>query len=161
MTFDYTQCEKQTPSSSATDLTWNNLTNYKYRLRSSDAHAPYNPPQFAFVAATGNNVTDPSEQPHCYIQFDVPIDLEPTVLFYYKLTNFYQNHRRYVNSLDQNQLKGQYVSPSSLNSGDCKPLAKVGSGDSEKAVYPCGLIANSIFNGMSCLRESFFILTKA
>ncbi|CAD0045457.1 unnamed protein product [Aureobasidium pullulans] len=45
----------------------------------------------------------------CQLRFWIPDDLAPPVLFYYQLTNFYQNHRRY-------------------------------------AYYPCGLIANSMFN---------------
>jgi len=143
MTFDYTQCEKQTPSSSTTDLTWHNLTDYSYRLRASDAHAPYNPPQFAFINRSSDSSVPLAQQAQCFIQFDVPYDLEPSVLLYYKLTNYYQNHRRYVNSYDSNQLKGDYVSASTLNSGDCKPLAVTGDG---KIIYPCGLIANSLYN---------------
>lgn len=151
MTFDYTQCEKQTPSSSTTDLTWHNLTDYSYRLRASDAHAPYNPPQFAFINRSSDSSVPLAQQAQCFIQFDVPYDLEPSVLLYYKLTNYYQNHRRYVNSYDSNQLKGDYVSASTLNSGDCKPLAVTGDG---KIIYPCGLIANSLYNGLSLFASS-------
>ena len=86
------------------------------------------------------NATDP-ENPVCQIQFFIPTDLKPPVLLYYRLTNFYQNHRRYVKSVSQNQLKGQAVSLSSANS-DCNPL---GSQDG-KIYYPCGLVANSQFN---------------
>ncbi|GBE82525.1 cell cycle control protein [Sparassis latifolia] len=143
MTFDYTQCEKQTPSSSLSQLNFVNLPKYSYRLRSSESKAPVTPPQFAFLDQSNNTSIDVSAQRQCIIQFDVPINLEPTVLLYYKLTNFYQNHRRYVNSLDQKQLKGSYVAPHSLNSGECSPLATVSGG---KIIYPCGLIANSLFN---------------
>lgn len=62
---------------------------------------------------------------------------------YYKLTNFYQNHRRYVKSLNTDQLKGDAKDVGDLEDGDCKPLAK----RDGKPIYPCGLIANSIFNG--------------
>ena len=81
------------------------------------------------------------------LQFDVPADIDKPVLLYYKLTNFYQNHRRYVKSLNQDQLTGKFVSASDLGSGDCKPLGNIDG----KAVYPCGLIANSLFNGKSPL----------
>lgn len=60
---------------------------------------------------------------------------------YYKLTNFYQNHRRYVKSVSQDQLKGDAVSISSVDS-DCNPLGS----SNGKIYYPCGLIANSQFN---------------
>jgi hypothetical protein len=62
---------------------------------------------------------------------------------YYRLTNFYQNHRRYVQSLELEQLKGTPVSNSTIAGSVCSPLA---TSDSGKAYYPCGLIANSMFN---------------
>jgi len=77
------------------------------------------------------------------LQFDIPNDISPPILFYYRLTNFYQNHRRYVKSLDTDQLKGDAKSASSIDSGDCDPLQLAPNG---KPYYPCGLIANSIFN---------------
>lgn len=144
MTFDYTNCEQltpQTPGTSPTSLTFTQMPNFNYRLRSKDAKAPFDPPQYAFI-----NSSSPSQQAQCIIQFDVPADLPAVVLLYYKLTNFYQNHRRYVKSLDSDQLKGKFVSTKKLNSGDCKPLAVASDG---RAIYPCGLVANSFFNGES------------
>ncbi|KAI9777002.1 MAG: hypothetical protein M1839_009146 [Geoglossum umbratile] len=79
----------------------------------------------------------------CSIIFHLPVDLKPPVLLYYRLTNFYQNHRRYVKSLDSDQLKGAARSASSINTGSCDPLRL---GKDGKPYYPCGLIANSIFN---------------
>jgi len=76
----------------------------------------------------------------CQIEFSLPNDLDPPILFYYRLTNFYQNHRRYVQSLNDNQLKGQALSKGKL--GSCDPL----SGKNDTPYYPCGLIANSLFN---------------
>ncbi|OQN99953.1 hypothetical protein B0A48_14158 [Cryoendolithus antarcticus] len=79
----------------------------------------------------------------CRIQFYIPDRLNPPVLLYYRLTNFYQNHRRYVKSFNQAQLKGSFVDNKTIDSSDCDPL-KLGAGG--VAYYPCGLIANSIFN---------------
>lgn len=121
------------------------MPSFNYRLRSSDAHLSINTPQYAFV--NNSDATDPSAKQQCFVRFDVPADLDHTVLLYYKLTNFYQNHRRYVKSQNTDQLKGKAVSASSLKDGDCKPLA-VSDG---KPIWPCGLIANSIFNGASRL----------
>ena len=67
----------------------------------------------------------------------------PPVYMYYRLTNFYQNHRRYVKSLDIEQLKGKAVDSKTIDSGSCDPLKLDPSG---KPYYPCGLIANSQFN---------------
>ena len=80
----------------------------------------------------------------CRLQFYIPDDIGPPVLFYYRLTNFYQNHRRYVKSLDQEQLAGSFRSNDSISKSDCDPL-KVDE-NTGKAYYPCGLIANSLFN---------------
>ncbi|KAG6995686.1 extracellular metalloprotease [Physcia stellaris] len=81
--------------------------------------------------------------PICTLQFPIPNNIGPPVLLYYRLTNFYQNHRRYVKSLDTDQLKGEAVSVSTIKSGSCDPLRVDGNG---KPYYPCGLIANSLFN---------------
>lgn len=79
----------------------------------------------------------------CILSFEIPNDIKPPIFFYYRLTNFYQNHRRYVKSLDIDQLKGKAKNAGAIRSGDCDPL-EVGPGD--KPYYPCGLIANSMFN---------------
>ncbi|KAI8872924.1 Lem3/Cdc50 [Ramicandelaber brevisporus] len=83
----------------------------------------------------------------CSIEFAVPSDLKPPVFMYYQLTNFYQNHRVYVKSYDAAQLRGDDVDYEKLKY--CKPLNKledVQDGGKVKPIYPCGLIANSIFN---------------
>lgn len=75
------------------------------------------------------------------LQFQIPEDMGPPVLFYYQLTNFFQNHRRYVSSFDPAQLvaKDGYTSVDST----CEPLKADSNGT---PYYPCGLIANSVFN---------------
>ncbi|KAF2865556.1 LEM3/CDC50 family protein [Massariosphaeria phaeospora] len=80
----------------------------------------------------------------CYISFNVPDTVKPPVLFYYRLTNFYQNHRRYVSSLDMSQLKGDARTADEIRSGACEPLDV--DPKTKKPYYPCGLIANSMFN---------------
>ncbi|KAF2640953.1 CDC50 family protein-like protein [Massarina eburnea CBS 473.64] len=88
---------------------------------------------------TGKNST----QNVCVLVFTPPNDVKPPILFYYRLTNFYQNHRRYVKSFDTNQLKGDAVSGADIKSGECDPLSTAEDG---RPYYPCGLIANSMFN---------------
>src|SRR5438045_8073410 len=58
----------------------------------------------------------------CSLFFEIPNNMNPPVLLYYRLTNFYQNHRRYVKSLDTDQLKGKFVSNSTIATGSCDPL---------------------------------------
>lgn len=62
---------------------------------------------------------------------------------YYGLTNFYQNHRRYVKSRDDYQLLGHLdADPSS----DCAPFAV--NEERKEPIAPCGAIANSLFSGV-------------
>jgi hypothetical protein len=80
----------------------------------------------------------------CSLLFEIPKDIGPPVFLYYRLTNFYQNHRRYVKSLDLDQLKGKALSNNTIRGSSCDPLRI--NPDNGKAYYPCGLIANSLFN---------------
>ncbi|KAF7723054.1 hypothetical protein EC973_002388 [Apophysomyces ossiformis] len=78
----------------------------------------------------------------CILDFTVPKTMQGPVFMYYRLTNFYQNHRQYIKSFDADQLAGRPVSLST-SSASCAPLAAT---DTGHVVYPCGLIANSMFN---------------
>ncbi|KAI9670134.1 MAG: hypothetical protein M1817_004471 [Caeruleum heppii] len=83
----------------------------------------------------------------CSLRLHIPKDIGPPVYFYYRLSNFYQNHRRYVKSLDMDQLSGKAVSNQTISSSLCDPLKTNGTqGRLGFAYYPCGLIANSVFN---------------
>ncbi|KAG0705328.1 ligand-effect modulator 3 family [Suillus ampliporus] len=140
MTFDYTACWNLTSATTPDNLTFTNMPSYSYSLRSSDSDKTIQPPKYAYYY----NPAAPEYQKHsCYIQFDVVSDLTAPVFQYYKLTNFYQNNRRYVQSLDTSQLQGDYVDPSTLSGSNCDPLAV---DSNNRAYYPCGLIANSVFN---------------
>ncbi|SCW00275.1 LAFE_0C00562g1_1 [Lachancea fermentati] len=77
----------------------------------------------------------------CQLQFEIPNDIKKSIYVYYRLTNFYQNHRKYVQSFDINQIKGDAVGVNDLSS-DCSPLKN----NEDRVIYPCGLIANSLFN---------------
>lgn len=92
-----------------------------------------------------NNVTCASllannskAQCSCRIDFKLEQDFRGKVYMYYGLSNYYQNHRRYVKSRDDDQLLGRLGDPSS----DCEPFARVDG----KPIAPCGAIANSLFN---------------
>lgn len=79
----------------------------------------------------------------CTLQFTIPNDIGSPVLLYYRLTKFYQNHRRYVKSVSQDQMEGKALSNDSIGGSNCDPLTLNAEG---KAYFPCGLIANSLFN---------------
>ncbi|PSN55866.1 Cell cycle control protein 50A [Blattella germanica] len=76
----------------------------------------------------------------CTIPFELTTHFTGKVYMYYGLTNFYQNHRRYVKSRDDNQLLGHLDrEPSS----DCAPFEV---NKQKQPVAPCGAIANSLFS---------------
>ena len=70
----------------------------------------------------------------------------PQVYVYYELGKYYQNHKRYVRSRDDNQMAGK-----GTGSGKCAPEQYVGGNPNpalpqDGAITPCGLIAWSFFN---------------
>lgn len=101
-------------------------------------------PDFKWKLETGTDSQGDATET-CVLQFNLPRDIEPPIYLFYKLTNFYQNHRKYVESYDVHQLRGDALSASDLTT-DCKPLRLQTVDGTEKAIYPCGLIANSFFN---------------
>ena len=85
----------------------------------------------------------------CKVNFTLDEPFERDVFIYYGLTNFYQNHRRYVRSRDDKQLLGRL---SQNPSGDCEPYDYVEEGNVKKPIVPCGAIANSMFNDTFLLK---------
>lgn len=68
------------------------------------------------------------------------------VFVYYELGKYYQNHKRYVRSRDDNQMAGK-----GNGSGKCAPEQYVGGNPNPALpkggiIDPCGLIAWSFFN---------------
>lgn len=90
------------------------------------------------------NVLQPCQ---CVLNFTLSENYERDVFVYYGLSNFYQNHRRYVKSRDDKQLLGF----KSALSKDCEPfkmrdVKEGGSAAKTMPIAPCGAIANSLFN---------------
>ena len=71
------------------------------------------------------------------------------VYFYYTLRNFYQNHRRYVVSRDDMQLRGDFSAPSAA----CAFADSYKVGDDTVGFYPCGLGARALFNDSFALSD--------
>ncbi|XP_031620078.1 cell cycle control protein 50A [Contarinia nasturtii] len=88
-----------------------------------------------------NTTTAEAKTCKCRINFTLDKDFIGDVYMYYGLTNFYQNHRRYVKSRDDDQLLGK-LSETDVSS-DCDPFSKTSDG---RPIAPCGAIANSLFN---------------
>lgn len=86
------------------------------------------------------NISMVGQTCECNITFTLDTDFRGEVFMYYGLSNYYQNHRRYVKSRDDDQLLGVL---SENPSSDCDPFAK---DDKGRPIAPCGAIANSLFN---------------
>lgn len=127
---NYTRCAFDA-TSEFTDMKSSDVL-YHFSDKSSPSHAT----QWKF--------TNESDHPVCTLRFDIPTEMGHPVYMFYRMTNFYQNHRRYVLSYNENQLEGKPESNQTLkDKDDCKPLIL---NDEGKPYYPCGLIANSLFN---------------
>ncbi|ESW21176.1 hypothetical protein PHAVU_005G048400 [Phaseolus vulgaris] len=92
-----------------------------------------------------NGVTDKvayiqsSANKTCNITLHVHKHMKSPIHVYYQLDNFYQNHRRYVKSRSDEQLRNRNEENST---SACKPEDTANG----KAIVPCGLIAWSLFN---------------
>ncbi len=95
----------------------------------------------------------------CNITFDISEKMEKKIMIYYQLTGFYQNHRRYVKSKNDDQLNGKFMTLAEMiDNEECDPVitnADMGKNRSYNDTYdlnpddlaiPCGLIAKSFFN---------------
>ena len=145
---DYSDCQSQAPLRNATDTPEFNpipsgkvSSSFKPSNRTPD-HGPTW--QRHTEKITYGSYTKQTPTTICTLQFVIPEDIHPPILFYYRLTNFYQNHRRYVKSLDTDQLKGTAVTYDTIKGGSCDPLRF--EEKTKRPYYPCGLVANSLFN---------------
>jgi len=92
--------------------------------------------QYDNFPSCGENTT--MRTPDCSMTIYINEPMNRPIFVYYKLTNFYQNHRRYVKSRSDAQLSGDDVG----STASCDPLSDF----NNLPLYPCGLIANSVFN---------------
>ncbi|XP_037551362.1 cell cycle control protein 50B [Nematolebias whitei] len=90
-----------------------------------------------------NKCTDPNTKNCvCSLDFNVDTLFKGPVFFYYGLTNYFQNYRKYGVSRDDKQLFGDvtnFANPST----DCAPYRL---DSNNKPIVPCGSVANSMFN---------------
>lgn len=135
LTIDYSRCDSLANEDLFTDIP---KRYYSRHFKASTSSDTYQEPRWRVTRGTDS---DGDETTTCTVQFDIPGDISAPLYLYYKLTNFYQNHREYVESYDWDQLQGQLVALNSIDD-DCKPLKSI----DDRVIYPCGLVANSLFN---------------
>uniref|UniRef100_A0ACD6A9Z4 Uncharacterized protein n=1 Tax=Avena sativa TaxID=4498 RepID=A0ACD6A9Z4_AVESA len=83
-------------------------------------------------------IKDSSISKKCIQQVQVQYHMKAPIYVYYELDNFYQNHRRYIKSRSDKQLRHGLKHTES----SCSPIEK----NNGLPVVPCGLIAWSLFN---------------
>jgi hypothetical protein len=86
--------------------------------------------------------------PYCeaVIEFNITKTIKPPSYLYYKLENFYQNHRRYASSRYDKQLEGQADATYAEVQSSCTPIISYAGKNTSNFYDPCGLIAWSMFN---------------
>lgn len=84
-------------------------------------------------------IQSPETDKTCNITLNVTKHMKSPIYVYYQLDNFYQNHRRYVKSRSDEQLRSR-KGENSVSA--CKPEDTA----NNRSIVPCGLIAWSLFN---------------
>ncbi|GAU35834.1 hypothetical protein TSUD_56400 [Trifolium subterraneum] len=84
-------------------------------------------------------IQNPTTDKTCHATLNVTKHMKSPIYVYYQLDNFYQNHRRYVKSRSDEQLRNR-KDESSIST--CKPEESA----NNRTIVPCGLIAWSLFN---------------
>lgn len=135
---EYTQCEELASTESWTAIPDKYV---KYHFKDSPTVQTAQ-----WKLTTDTTQLDEAEQNVCEIQFHVPHKIKGPLYFFYRLRKFHQNHRRYVKSFSEDQLNGKAASVDTIKNTvglNCEPLSVDANG---MRYYPCGLIANSMFN---------------
>lgn len=98
---------------------------------------------------------DPDANGIVTFDIDIPRDMAPPIWVAYHLEGFHQNHRQYLKSRSDLQLKvgttDQDVKDPNKKLVDCKPWIFQGAPGlpdlpNRRPNYPCGLVARSVFN---------------
>lgn len=135
---DYTHCFDSAPVAPAFGLMSKDQVSYTFKSK-----APGNGPYWQ-----RNSTKGPIS---CTLQFGIPETMGPPVFMYYRLTEFHQNHRKYSDSINVEQLKGGALSnatifgSSDFDSCDWETSVNLDC-ETKKAYYPAGAVANSLFN---------------
>ncbi|KAK7336275.1 hypothetical protein VNO77_16811 [Canavalia gladiata] len=88
-------------------------------------------------------IKDDKSNKTCTGKLTVKNKMKAPVYVYYQLDNFYQNHRRYVKSRDDKQLRSRAAEN---DVSTCSPEDYTPTDKGHQPIVPCGLIAWSLFN---------------
>jgi hypothetical protein len=115
--------------------------------------------EIVYFGKPGDHAPCSQELGVCSFLFEVSKDIPAPVHFYYTLTNFYQNHRRWIQSQSAHQIRGtfggEHGDVETLGFPSCRfqgradvPGPQEGYRVEEKRIfyYPCGIAAKTVFN---------------
>lgn len=104
-------------------------------------------------AGTSNSLCKDTAKEPCQVPIVLDKDMSGPIFFYYTLTNFYSNHRRFVNSRSDTMNRGSFDESDPTLRKDGTTLVETCEGFDSYNVdgrrifyYPCGLVARSLFN---------------
>ncbi|KAL6951759.1 hypothetical protein ACO0OE_000275 [Hanseniaspora uvarum] len=143
----YQECSTMASTNDYTTIPKTYVESYFHQLKTADqdilkAEWKYTPDSNA--VDTGNSF---SENGTCHIRFTTPYVIRKPVFMSYLIKDYYPNHRRYALSFNEDQLEGKETSINDIHTSTGIKCAEIYK-DSEtgKQIYPCGLIANAMFN---------------
>lgn len=140
ITIEYSHCENLAQFGRWTTIP-DEYIDYNFRK----TYGNITQPSFAWRLTNDTSQQFEDERKVCQVQFQVFHTMKGPLYLYYRLHNFYANHRRYVKSFSEDQLNGKAASLDDIKNTvgqNCQPLSDVNG----TRIYPCGLIANSLFN---------------
>jgi len=105
-----------------------------------------------YTDIAGCNVTNPANT--CIVTMKIPQTMKAPVYMFYKLTNFYQNHRSWIMDVSYTQLNGDDTSDTS----NCNRMKSGVNGDT---LVPCGLQGWSFFNDEISFADNTPIYTNS
>jgi hypothetical protein len=143
----YQECSSMASTDEFTTIPKTYVESYFHQLKSPsedilEAQWKYTPD--ADAVDTGNVF---SENGTCQIRFTTPYVIRKPVYMSYLIKDYYPNHRRYALSFNEDQLEGKETSINEIHTSTgikCAELYK--DDETGKQIYPCGLIANAMFN---------------
>ncbi|KAG6963515.1 hypothetical protein JG687_00006521, partial [Phytophthora cactorum] len=101
----------------------------------------------------------------CYVHLKLPNDIKSPARVFYELEGYYQNHRRFVSSVIRTQFTDEWRPETATSTLECHPMKTISSelctvgtceptsAAKQREFFPCGIVANTLFNDIFWLHE--------
>lgn len=139
LTVYYQDCKAKAPTGDS----WEDMPSDHYKMTFTKNKTFDVAPQWRYVS-------DPDDQDEesgtCQLRFTTAQEFPKDVYVNYLIEKFAANHRSYVLSFNEDQIRGYAASRSDLEDVVGRNCKVLGHNKDGKLYYPCGMIANSMFN---------------